>query len=376
MPRKRHLARIAVMQVLFERETRDVDAEESLERITEELGNIDQVFAEKLLKNTLDKEQDLKEVIQKHAPDWSLERMDPIARSMLLVGAYELIYGEDAPPAVVMNEAIEIAKEYGTSESSKFVNGVLNAIAHRTQGWSFCPIDLHCSYMSQAAPVVQLEKSIGITFRDKDLLHQALTHRSAVRRSMSAAHNERLEFLGDAVLELVTTEHLFKFSDKSEGELTSWRAALVQGEQLAVVAKELKLGDFLFMSKGEEASGGREKISTLANALEALIGAIFLDQGYEVAFKFCNDFILIHLGSLLAQGKDKAEKSLFQEKAQEMQGITPHYEVISETGPDHDKKFVCGAYIDKEKVAEGKGNSKQRAEQDSAKNAIKEKGWK
>jgi len=132
MPRKRHLARIAVMQVLFERETRDVDAEESLERITEELGNIDQVFAEKLLKNTLDKEQDLKEVIQKHAPDWSLERMDPIARSMLLVGAYELIYGEDAPPAVVMNEAIEIAKEYGTSESSKFVNGVLNAIAHRT----------------------------------------------------------------------------------------------------------------------------------------------------------------------------------------------------------------------------------------------------
>jgi len=230
--------------------------------------------------------------------------------------------------------------------------------------------------MSQAAPVVQLEKSIGITFRDKDLLHQALTHRSAVRRSMSAAHNERLEFLGDAVLELVTTEHLFKFSDKSEGELTSWRAALVQGEQLAVVAKELKLGDFLFMSKGEEASGGREKISTLANALEALIGAIFLDQGYEVAFKFCNDFILIHLGSLLAQGKDKAEKSLFQEKAQEMQGITPHYEVISETGPDHDKKFVCGAYIDKEKVAEGKGNSKQRAEQDSAKNAIKEKGWK
>ena len=229
--------------------------------------------------------------------------------------------------------------------------------------------------MSQLSPVVLLEKSIGIVFHDKDLLHQALTHRSAVRRSRTAAHNERLEFLGDAVLELVSTEHLFQYSEKSEGELTSWRAALVQGEQLAKVARELKLGEYLQMSRGEEASGGREKVSTLANALEALIGAIFLDRGYEAARTFCEDYIIVHLGSLLAQGKDKDEKSHFQEKTQELHGITPHYEVISETGPDHDKKFVCGAYIGTEKVAEGKGNSKQRAEQAAAKNALIVKGW-
>ena len=132
MPRKRHLARIAVMQVLFERESRaDLDTAESLERNAEELGDIDEVFAENLMNGTIKHEQDLKEVIQKNAPDWSLDRMDPIARSMLLVGAYELLHGDDAPPAVVMNEAIEIAKEYGSGESGKFVNGVLNAIAHR-----------------------------------------------------------------------------------------------------------------------------------------------------------------------------------------------------------------------------------------------------
>jgi len=131
MPRKRHLARIAVMQVLFERETRAVDPTAALQRDAGELGDIDQAFAETLLHGVLEHEQDLKQVIQLHAPGWSLERMDPIARCMLLVGAYELLYGDDAPPAVVMNEAIEIAKEYGTSESGKFVNGVLNAIAHK-----------------------------------------------------------------------------------------------------------------------------------------------------------------------------------------------------------------------------------------------------
>ena len=131
MARKRHLSRIAVMQVLFERESREVDTDEALAINQERLGEIDEEFANNLLLGVLVKEDEIKEAIQKHAPDWSLDRMDPIARSTLLVGGYELLFSDDAPPAVVMNEAIEIAKEYGTAESGKFVNGVLNAIANK-----------------------------------------------------------------------------------------------------------------------------------------------------------------------------------------------------------------------------------------------------
>ena len=131
MARKRHLSRIAVMQVLFERQKRATDPQDALVQNVQELGEVDHSFASSLLKGVLEKEADLKRIIQEHAPDWTLERMDPIARCTLIVGAYELLYGNDAPPAVVMNEAIEIAKEYGSAESGKFVNGVLNAIAHR-----------------------------------------------------------------------------------------------------------------------------------------------------------------------------------------------------------------------------------------------------
>lgn len=205
---------------------------------------------------------------------------------------------------------------------------------------------------------------------------QALTHRSAVRESRKLGHNERVEFLGDAVLELVVTEYLFQFEDKSEGEMTNWRSALVKGEHLAQVAIDLKLGEYLYMSKGEEASGGREKTSTLANALEALIGAIYLDQGFEAARTFCNEYIITRLKQLMAQGKDRDEKSLFQEKAQESAGITPHYEVMEEEGPDHDKIFTCGVYLGEELVAKGTGNSKQKAEQAAAKAALKMKKWK
>lgn len=224
-------------------------------------------------------------------------------------------------------------------------------------------------------PFITLEKSIGIHFRNKEYLLRALTHRSAVREARSNGHNERLEFLGDAVLELVATEYLFQYRDKSEGELTNWRAALVRGEHLAQVAAEIRLGDFLFVSKGEEASGGREKQSTLANAVEALIGAIFLDQGYEAAKDFCYERILVHLQRLLQQGRDRDHKSVFQEKAQERRSVTPHYEVASEAGPDHDKTFVTAAYIGEELIAKGEGNSKQKAEQDAAKNALTTLGW-
>ena len=230
--------------------------------------------------------------------------------------------------------------------------------------------------MAQPTSFVILEKAIGVHFHKKDLLAQALTHRSAVRESRTNGDNERFEFLGDAVLELAVTEYLFQFEDKAEGELTSWRSALVKGEHLATVSQDIGLGEYLYMSKGEEASGGREKRSTLANALEALIGAMYLDQGFDVTRSFCHDFILVRLKELLAQGAQHDDKSLFQQKAQEETGITPHYDVLKEEGPDHDKSFTCAVFLEKEKVAEGNGNSKQRAEQAAAHEGLPAKGWK
>lgn len=230
--------------------------------------------------------------------------------------------------------------------------------------------------MSSPSSFTALEKAIGVAFRKKDYLLQALTHRSAVKESQAYGHNERLEFLGDAVLELVTTEYLFRTSSKSEGELTNMRSALVQGNHLAEVATELKLGEYLFMSRGEEASGGREKQSTLANSLEALIGAIYLDKGIDVARNFIEQNILTRLSDLMAKGKHRDEKSVFQECSQESLGVTPHYEVVSEEGPDHDKIFTSALFIGSEKIAEGQGNSKQKAEQAAAKEGLKVKGWK
>jgi ribonuclease III len=226
-----------------------------------------------------------------------------------------------------------------------------------------------------AQSFVNLEKTIGIMFKNKDLLAQSLTHRSAVRETRSLGHNERLEFLGDAVLELVTTDYLFHIGQKTEGEMTNLRSALVNRENLSSVAKEISLGDYLHLSKGEERSGGREKDSTLSNALEALIGALYLDQGFEAASQFCNEFILTRLQALQAAGKHVDEKSSFQEKAQETEGLTPHYEVLEQEGPDHEKTFTCGVFIGEEKIAEGTGNSKQKAETAAAAAGLKAKGW-
>ncbi len=230
--------------------------------------------------------------------------------------------------------------------------------------------------MPRVSSFIALEKTINVHFRNKEILAQALTHRSAVRESRAHGHNERLEFLGDAVLELAATEYLYHLSEKPEGELTNWRSALVQREHLGAVAKDMKLGEYLLLSRGEEASGGRERVSTLANALEALIGAIYLDRDFETAKEFCHSFILLRLEGLLRQGKDRDEKSLFQERAQEKFGITPHYETLEAIGPDHEKLFTCAVFIGKEEVAKGQGNSKQRAEQAAAKAGLKAKGWK
>jgi len=230
--------------------------------------------------------------------------------------------------------------------------------------------------MSEPASHTVLEHAIGAHFRTKDILLQALTHRSAVRESRTNGHNERMEFLGDAVLELASTDHLYRLSGKSEGELTSWRSALVQREHLAAVAREINLGDYLRLSRGEAVAGGRDRDSNLANALEALIGAVYLDRGFPEAQAFCEKFIFPRLQGLLAQGKHRDEKSVFQEIAQEKLGITPHYEAVAAMGPDHDRQFTCAVFLVDEKVAEGKGNSKQRAEQDAAREGLKAKGWK
>ena len=215
--------------------------------------------------------------------------------------------------------------------------------------------------MPNPTSLAGLERVVGVRFRNKELLYQAMTHRSAVHERARHGHNERLEFLGDAVLQLVTTEYLFQLTDKPEGELTNWRSALVQGNHLCEVASELHLGDYLFLSRGEEASGGRSKKSTLANALEAFIGALFLDQGLETTRQFIHTFILTHLKQLIATGRHRDEKSIFQELAQEKTGITPTYQALSETGPDHLKNFTCAVYIGDEKVAVGQGNTKQKA---------------
>ncbi len=181
------------------------------------------------------------------------------------------------------------------------------------------PLRMHSRLLPMPpVPHQELEKKIGIAFKRKEFLQQALIHRSALKESRAYGNNERLEFLGDAVLELAATEHLFHLSDRPEGELTNWRSALVQGEHLSEIADDLELGKYLSMSRGEEASGGRSKVSTLANALEAVIGAIYLDKGYEVAKRFCERFILQDLDRLLRAGKHRDEKSTFQEMVQEL----------------------------------------------------------
>ena len=224
----------------------------------------------------------------------------------------------------------------------------------------------------------QLEEKTGISFEDKDLINKAFIHKSYINenRDQNLQHNERLEFLGDSVLELAATHHLFhKYQDQNEGQMTAFRSALVKGKHLAEVAIDLDLGKYLFLSKGEEKSGGREKKYILANVTEAYIGAIYIEHGYDIAEQFIEKFILKKLDAIIEKGLHIDCKSKFQEICQEKEDITPHYEVISEEGPDHNKLFTMGAFIDTELIAEGKGSSKQKAEDDAAKNALKEKGW-
>ncbi len=218
-----------------------------------------------------------------------------------------------------------------------------------------------------------LENKLGVKFINSKLLSEALTHRSYVNenRGEGLQHNERLEFLGDAVLELVITEFLFKkYEDHPEGDLTSFRAALVKTESLAEEAERLGFGEFIFMSKGEESTGGRQRPYILANTVEAIIGAIYLDQGYETAKKFIIDNIAHKTEDIVNSRLDIDSKSKLQEVAQESVKLTPIYEFISSEGPDHDKTFIMAVKIGENEFGRGKGRSKQEAEQKAAEDAL------
>lgn len=223
-----------------------------------------------------------------------------------------------------------------------------------------------------------LEQIIGTVFSDKQFLLTAVTHRSYLNEHREATHdhNERLEFLGDAVLELVATDYLFKkYPEKPEGELTAIRAALVNTVSLSDASTKLGVNEYLLMSKGEAKDTGRARQYILANAFEALIGAIYLDQDYQAA----SEFIAQHLFSKTEQIVEKRlwqdPKSRFQELAQEHVNITPTYETLSQEGPDHDRIFTVGVYLRHELVAEGQGRAKQEAEQAAAEKAVEIKGW-
>lgn len=217
-----------------------------------------------------------------------------------------------------------------------------------------------------------LEKILGVTFKSTDILRQALVHRSYLNENPNfhLGHNERLEFLGDAVLELVVTDYLYHHYDLPEGELTNLRAAIVRGEMLSKIAEELELDDFLLLSRGERKDTGKARQYILANAVEAVIGALYLDQGYEAAAKLIDRDIVAKLPSIVEQGLHIDTKSRFQELAQEKFRITPSYEVLREEGLDHAKNFVVGVFLGNKQMGEGVGSSKQEAQQQAAQQAL------
>lgn len=220
--------------------------------------------------------------------------------------------------------------------------------------------------------ISEIEKTLGIKFRGKNLLQNAFVHRSYLNENpnFELPSNERLEFLGDAALELLVSRHLYQNYPKlAEGELTALRAALVKTESLATEAKRLGLGDQLLLSKGEEAGGGRNNPYLLANTFEALVGALYLDQGAKATDNFVKRELLYKTKGVLESGLKDA-KSLFQEIAQEKYSVTPVYKTLAEWGPDHDKHFRIGVFLDKRKIAKGEGRSKQAAEENAAQKAL------
>ncbi|MBI3983907.1 ribonuclease III [Candidatus Microgenomates bacterium] len=217
-----------------------------------------------------------------------------------------------------------------------------------------------------------LQSKIGVKFRNPDLLEIALTHRSYLNenRSTHLEHNERLEFLGDAVLELVVTEHLYRNYAEPEGVLTNWRSALVKTESLSAAATQLELDQHIRLSRGEARGSDRAKRQIMANAFEAVLGAIYLDQGYDAAARFVTQNILGSLKGIIKSGAWLDAKTKLQELIQERENLTPTYDVLEESGPDHDKQFTVGVFVGDELRGKGMGTSKQAAQQAAAEQAL------
>ena len=217
------------------------------------------------------------------------------------------------------------------------------------------------------------KEKLGYDFENIDLLVTALTHRSYLNEHKKSAseHNERLEFLGDAVLELVTTDFLFSNYDKPEGSLTAWRSALVRTESIGAAGERLGYEKLIRMSRGEKQGSARARQQILANAFEATTGAIYLDKGYEAAKKYITDNILSTLPQILEEESWRDPKSYLQEISQARDGFTPIYKVLKEDGPDHDKNFTLGVFVGDKKMGEGEGPSKQTAQQEAAREAIR-----
>ena len=217
------------------------------------------------------------------------------------------------------------------------------------------------------------EKRAGVLFADRALLTTAFTHRSYLNESHPGVreHNERLEFLGDAVLELAVTDYLFReYPGHTEGDLTSYRAALVNAVILGNIAEDLGMNECLLLSKGEARDTGRARATILANTFEAVVGALYLDQGYDAVNTFILKHVTPHMKEVLEKGAYRDAKSAFQEFAQAKYGLTPSYETLRAEGPDHDKRFIVAVSVGDVEIAEGEGKSKQEAEQDAAQKAL------
>jgi len=227
--------------------------------------------------------------------------------------------------------------------------------------------------------LTKLQKRLGIDFKNEGLLKQAMVHRSYLNEhpDFNVGHNERLEFLGDAVLEIIVTEFLYlNFMTTPEGDLTNWRASLVNAKMLYEVATEIGIESYLYLSKGETKDKDKKSRQfILANAVEALIGAIYLDQGIDTAKLFVLKNVVSKLDDILENQSYLDPKSRFQEKAQEMQGITPNYQIIDEEGPDHAKIFTVGLYLGEKLIITGQGSSKQEAQVDAAAKGLKKMNW-
>jgi ribonuclease-3 len=221
-------------------------------------------------------------------------------------------------------------------------------------------------------PLHDFQDRLGLQFNDIHLLERAFIHRSYLNEhpQLGLEHNERIEFLGDAVLELVVTDYLYREYPNPEGDLTNWRSALVKTESLAAVAEKLQIAEYFKLSRGEAKGNSRSHALISANAVEAIIGAVYLDQGYDAAKQFITAHVISRLAEILETGTWMDPKSKFQELAQERFGLTPSYKVISESGPDHDKVFTIGVYVGDTLYGQGSGSSKQAGQQESAAAAL------